>query len=289
MDRRFLCNVVWQRLNCRSRSLCCQECEPRPGCGSRFCIGALGRRLETRPTDGHPPPGMIGWRAPGLAGLRLSGRCAGWLHWRLADLGCGRWCGECPGAGFGAGQGRRCAVMRCAPLMPPFSPALLRLLAQRASRSGARLRPSDRCRRYCAAPTWDRHAAGPSASRCPSAALRRPVCCHSRRPHPRWASPPPGKSDTAYAPCASPGRLNDWPSRAPQAVRRLTAATSATTAVGTLVFERMQLRLQPTLRLGAAFPEAGLTHRGNVFPSMRKVENAYGVSPMLIRKFPQLF
>ena len=85
--------------------------------------------LKNAPTDWHMSPGMIGRRAPGLVGLCLGGWCAGWLRWRLADLGSGRWCGVCLCAGWGCGQGRRCAGTRCAPLVPAFSLALLRLLA----------------------------------------------------------------------------------------------------------------------------------------------------------------
>ena len=115
----------------------------------------LDWRPETRPTDGHAPPGMIGWRAPRLVWLRLGGGCArfgalaccGWW-WRRqcsarAQLA-GRWrcCAPCGAAGAARRGAAAPAGATCARSGPSLIPAITTDdIAQRQHRIDMRPRP----------------------------------------------------------------------------------------------------------------------------------------------------
>ena len=157
----------------------------------------------------------VGLVAPGRGVRWVAASALRWRELRLVAVAqrsaraqlAGRWCGCAPG-------GVRDDARRDA-----AAPA-----DATCARSAATPHPSEHCRRYCAAPTSDRHAGVPSAYRCLSGAPQPPVYCRFQQRRRQSASRPPETSGTACGRCASLGRpdvLLSWPTRA---VRRPSVA-----------------------------------------------------------------
>ena len=82
VDRRFIYNVVWQRLNCRTRSLRCQDSKGMAGWAHGVLQGVKVGRTDSVKKTGWGLGLLLDWPKPlaGVASLTAASASLGWTR-----------------------------------------------------------------------------------------------------------------------------------------------------------------------------------------------------------------